>query len=198
MPLILSDAFSFVRAHDLPAAVGVLDGFAQHGYQVVVMTRHEHVREAFRAAGVASRSLRRGWDFEAKRSIQTTDPPKRGVYLYAERQWDSEEFPGELTDRVPFSAKQTLIADWRDESFIAFTEITAGKLSFHRSYHLIFTYRLKLFLLSFTTASRYMPSFMAGAISTGHCAAMVEVVKKSSHIPLLSLHMTSALAGAMQ
>ena len=120
LPLILNDAFANIDNPGVAAAAAVLRDFCQQGHQVLLFTRHQHVADRFRSLDVAVRQLP---PFERQRMaaepVKAEEPVaasslseiNRQLSMIAEEQvspppvrerpvWNSEEFPGELTDRV--------------------------------------------------------------------------------------------------
>jgi hypothetical protein len=119
LPLILNDAFLNIDAKGTEAAIVLLRDFGQRGHQVLLFTRHSHVAEMCRKLSIPTRQLPQvsAREFLAD-SVEETDLSERQrteinsvlnaiaaeVVMPAEpvdrRAWSSEEFPGELTDRV--------------------------------------------------------------------------------------------------
>lgn len=120
LPLILNDAFANIDNPGVATAAAVLRDFCQHGHQVLLFTRHQHVADRFRSLDVAVRQLpafdrprvaapaanieepvaasslteiNRQLSMIADESVSLPAMPERPM-------WSSEEFPGELTDRV--------------------------------------------------------------------------------------------------
>lgn len=127
LPLILNDACANIDNPGVASAAAVLRDFCQRGHQVLLFTRHQHVADRFRSLDVAVRQL------PALDRPQVAAPRVRASVVPVEsslteinRQlsmiadevisppaildrpiWSSEEFPGELTDRVRTRAADT-------------------------------------------------------------------------------------------
>jgi energy-coupling factor transporter ATP-binding protein EcfA2 len=116
LPLILGDAFLNIDARGTEAAAALLRDFGQRGHQILLFTRHLQLADLFRSLGVPVRHLPptgAAADLsdqkcrEINRVLSAiaaeTTAPEEAIDL---RAWNSEEFPGELTDRVRL--KQTV------------------------------------------------------------------------------------------
>jgi DNA repair exonuclease SbcCD ATPase subunit len=122
LPLILNDALANIDTQGVRAAAKVLHQFAAGGQQVLLFTRHQHVADIFRTAKAAVRNLQHAGNVvEPPVEIEVPTPPamseakrhevNQQLSLIADEMDDSvkvveyaacntEEFPGELTDRV--------------------------------------------------------------------------------------------------
>ena len=119
LPLILNDAFLNIDAKGTAAAALLLRDFGQRGHQVLLFTRHIHVADLFREQGDSVRQLPTVTPREMV--VKTASAPELSEQQRTEinnvlnaiaaeivtphepvdqRVWSSEEFPGELTDRV--------------------------------------------------------------------------------------------------
>jgi energy-coupling factor transporter ATP-binding protein EcfA2 len=119
LPLILNDAFANIDNPGVATAAAVLRDYCQQGHQVLLFTRHQHVADRFRSLDVSVRQLPA---FDRPRvaapvkAVQAEITPtlseiNQQLNMIAEElagpppvreraMWSSEEFPGELTDRV--------------------------------------------------------------------------------------------------
>jgi nucleotidyltransferase/DNA polymerase involved in DNA repair len=110
VPLVLVGAFTNLSAHTVSEAAELLRDFAAHGHQLIVLTRFERIASVFRLLNVNVRKLDHlpaavpePHSDVSHPAPQLDVPRQEPVVLVdrtAERMWDSEEFPGELTDRV--------------------------------------------------------------------------------------------------
>ena len=119
LPMILSDAFLNIDAKGTEAAALLLRDFGQRGHQILLFTRHTHVADLFRTLGVSVRPLPAVTSRQA--TVETSTAPALSEQQRTEinnvlnaiaaeisapqesgdpQIWNSEEFPGELTDRV--------------------------------------------------------------------------------------------------
>jgi len=123
LPLVINDAFGNIDAKGVAAAAALLSEFCQRGHQVLLFTRHQHVADRFRSLDVAVRQLP---PFDRQRVAAPAEEPVSASSLNEiNRQlsaiaaemdvppkvldrpaWNSEEFPGELTDRVRTKASE--------------------------------------------------------------------------------------------
>lgn len=90
-PVVLSGLFTHLDSKLVPETAEVLCSFANLGQQMVVLTRFEHVASVFRLLNVRVRNLepvRLAGDAAAPDSPRVLQP------------WNSDEFAGDLTDRV--------------------------------------------------------------------------------------------------
>jgi uncharacterized protein YhaN len=135
LPLILNDAFVNMDAGDAQTAVSLLRDFCQRGHQVLMLTRHGHIADLFHSLGVPVRRLP---PFGVQAPIHVTQgrPASQRSSLTEEQRlelnrqlnhladetetsadvvdppvWNSEEFPGELTDRVRPSKPTRLVTE---------------------------------------------------------------------------------------
>lgn len=116
LPLILNDACAHIDNPGVASAAAVLRDFCQRGHQILLFTRHQHVADRFRSLDVAVRQLPA---LDRPRVAAPPVPPTESSLTEINRQlnmiadevasppavlersmWSSEEFPGELTDRV--------------------------------------------------------------------------------------------------
>ena len=140
LPLILNDAFANIDNPGVATAAAVLRDFCQHGHQVLLFTRHQHVADRFRSLDIAVRQLpafdrarAAGPPAPAREPVAPSslaeinrrlsmiaDESDRALFLPEYAMWSSEEFPGELTDRVRArSAPSSHEAEPLDAAFAA-------------------------------------------------------------------------------
>lgn len=117
LPLVINDAFGNLDAQGVAAAAGLLSEFCQRGHQVLLFTRHHYVADRFRSLDVPVRQLpplerqRVATPVEEPAAASSLNEINRQLNAIAEElevapkllerpMWNSEEFPGELTDRV--------------------------------------------------------------------------------------------------
>lgn len=119
LPLVLNDAFANIDNPGVATAAAVLRDFCQHGHQVLLFTRHQHVADRFRSLDIAVRQLpafdrpRAAAPVKAEVTAGSSSLAEvnRQLSMIADEfvsppsmterpTWSSEEFPGELTDRV--------------------------------------------------------------------------------------------------
>lgn len=144
LPLILNDACANIDNPGVATAAAVLRDFCRQGHQVLLFTRHQHVADRLRSLDVPVRQL------PALDRLRTSAAPvkaaepagtsclteiNRQLNMIAEElvspplvpecpTWSSEEFPGELTDRVrvktpePSREQEPLDADLAAEFFL--------------------------------------------------------------------------------
>ena len=140
LPLVLNDAFGSIDTQGIAAAATVLCEFCRHGHQVLLLTRHLHVADRFRSLDVPVRQLP---PFDRQRVAPPVEEPVPASLSEINRQlsaiaeetevapkvldrpaWNSEEFPGELTDRVrakapePSPEREDLAAELAAEYFL--------------------------------------------------------------------------------
>lgn len=143
LPLILNDAFANIDNPGVATAAAVLRDFSQQGHQVLLFTRHQHVADRFRSLDVSVRQLPAFDRPRAAAPVSSAEPARepslteinQQLNMLAEEsahaplvderpRWSSEEFPGELTDRVrvrtPQSSQtpESLDADLAAEFFL--------------------------------------------------------------------------------
>ena len=144
LPLILNDAFANIDNPGVATAAAVLRDYCQQGHQVLLFTRHQHVADRFRSLDVPVRQLP-AFDRPqvAAAPVKAAQPAitpslseiNQQLNMIAEElaspppvrerpMWSSEEFPGELTDRVrsktpePSREQEPLDADLAAEFFL--------------------------------------------------------------------------------
>jgi recombinational DNA repair ATPase RecF/predicted flap endonuclease-1-like 5' DNA nuclease len=119
LPVILSDVFLNIDTYGAQAAARLLCDFAQRGHQLFLFTRHEHIAALFRTLDVPVRELPSRLAPAPAVAAVPAPPPEEKELVEVNRQlseiaaesyepvqavvrhaWNSEEFPGELTDRV--------------------------------------------------------------------------------------------------
>ncbi len=117
LPLMINDAFGNIDAQGVAAAATVLYEFCRHGHQVLLFTRHQYVADRFRSLDVPVRQLppldqpRAAAPAEDAAAVSSLNEINRQLNAIADEMaaapkvparpaWSSEEFPGELTDRV--------------------------------------------------------------------------------------------------
>jgi len=117
LPLLINDAFGNLDAQGVAAAAALLSDFCRGGHQVLLFTRHQHVADRFCSLDVPVRQLppldrvQVALPAEEPVSVSSLNEINRQLNAIAaeldappqtfeRRAWNSEEFPGELTDRV--------------------------------------------------------------------------------------------------
>lgn len=120
LPVVLQDGMLHVESENLEATASLLRDFAGRGHQLFLFTQHRYVADLFRSLDVPVRQLpgpvkAKAPPVDVGQETKLTDAQRaevnRQLNAIAEETaearnlvdrpaWNSEEFPGELTDRV--------------------------------------------------------------------------------------------------
>ena len=100
LPLILGDRLLKANSESVDTLAALLGDFAERGHQVLVLTSQKPLVDALRSLDAPV------WKLPAPNAqpepLRTAEDPEELAAAGDYPAWSMEEFPGELTDRVPF------------------------------------------------------------------------------------------------